>query len=281
MPNPLQPITRFFSGDKVLESRPLNFMGAQVMRAMLARGLYNMRPNPVAPALREQAVELQREGLLILPDFLPLADYAAVRAEAMSLLDHPDFPIKTLNHGPNRLDLVNLKAADWEKLPHIGKLYTDERLVELMQVGEKRRLTAESGSRAFEHLTQGPLGESEDPETELHSDIFFNTHKSWYYLEDVNLENGPLVAVKRSHRLSFGQLNYLYQESTSNNKGSRRITAEELQKLGLSETILTVPKNTLVIANTCGYHRRVRGVPGKERFALHWTLRANPFRILR
>ncbi len=113
----------------------------------------------------------------------------------------------------------------------------------------------------------------------MHSDIFFNTHKAWLYLRDVDTEIGPLVFVKGSHRLSLGQLGYLYQESVSRAKGSRRITPDELERLGLEETVLVCKANTLVIANTCGYHRRLRGEPGRERLALHWSVRLNPFRF--
>jgi len=281
MPNPIQPLIRFFSGDKILNSRPMNYLGAQVMRALLARSMFKLRTNPVPSELQTLGAELQRDGLVILRDFLPTEEFRVVHGEAFGLLRDPESKIKTLHHGPNNLNLISLTEGDYARLPAIGKFYQDPRLVGLMQIGEKRALTQQSGSRALENLVQGPKGEIEDPESDLHSDIFFNTHKAWLYLEDVQMENGPLVAVKGSHRLSMGQLGYLYQESTSNNKGSRRITPEELTKLGMNETIMTVPKNTLVIANTCGYHRRIRGEPGKERFALHWTMRANPFRITR
>jgi hypothetical protein len=83
--------------------------------------------------------------------------------------------------------------------------------------------------------------------------------------------------VKRSHRVSLTQLYYIYQESCTRNAGSRRIACEELERLGLQETIVTCPKNTLVIANVSGFHRRVRGRPGCRRYAVHVSLRVNPF----
>ena len=49
-----------------------------------------------------------------------------------------------------------------------------------------------SAIACLEHLIQGPAHESVDPESELHSDIFFTTHKVWFYLSDVRLESGPL-----------------------------------------------------------------------------------------
>ncbi|HYE73615.1 MAG TPA: hypothetical protein VEF04_09790, partial [Blastocatellia bacterium] len=147
----------------------------------------------------------------------------------------------------------------------------------LMQAAEKRAACPDYAIRNIERLSQGPINPQQDPESVLHSDIFFNSHKSWLYLTDVELEHGPLVFVKRSHRLSLKQLKFVYQESCHENRGSRRITQDELKSLGLEETVFTCPKNTLVIANTLGYHRRLRGEPGRVRYALHMQLRTNPF----
>jgi len=41
-----------------------------------------------------------------------------------------------------------------------------------------------------------------DPQTELHSDIFFNTHKAWLYLDDVRREHGPRGANRQTDRHS-------------------------------------------------------------------------------
>ena len=93
----------------------------------------------------------------------------------------------------------------------------------------------------------------------------------------MTLESGPLVFVKRSHLLSAGALRNVYRESCASNTGSRRISPQELQDLHLEETVMTCPANTLAIANTFGYHRRLRRAPGHTRFAVHVSLRGNPF----
>jgi hypothetical protein len=58
---------------------------------------------------------------------------------------------------------------------------------------------------------------------------------------------------------------------------SRRVTPEELESRGLEETVFTVKANTLVVANVCGYHRRLKGVPGRRRLGVHFSHRRNPF----
>jgi hypothetical protein len=44
-------------------------------------------------------------------------------------------------------------------------------------------------------LTQGEDTGGQDPQTELHSDIYFTSHKAWFYLTDVTLASGPLLGV--------------------------------------------------------------------------------------
>ncbi len=276
MPTVFQPLKRLFSGDKTVESYVLNRMGAQVIRAVVARAIYNTRRAAEDRSVQEYVDELTRDGMVMIPNFLRQDQFENLRHEATQLLERPDKVI--LQHGPNRLEQVVIKEAERTACPAIAQFYDDPRFVGIMSAVEKRPLDATIGSRALEHLIQGPAG-GHDPESDLHSDIFFNTHKAWLYLKDVDTEIGPLVFVKGSHRLSLGQLGYLYQESVSRSKGSRRITPEELLRLGLEETVLVCKANTLVIANTCGYHRRLRGEPGRERLALHWSVRLNPFRF--
>ena len=148
-------------------------------------------------------------------------------------------------------------------LPYTYKFLTEPRLHAILEAAEKRPLGYLAGHRVLERLIQGPVGEPEDdPETELHNDTYFSNHKAWLYLNDVEMENGPFVYVKRSHRLSPTQLYYVYRESCTRNQGARRVARDELERLGLQETIVTCPKNTLVIANVFGFHRRLRGRPG-------------------
>jgi hypothetical protein len=60
MANPLQSFMRMFSGDKTVNSRVLNYMGMQVLRTLIARGMYSMRSLPVDSDLQPMARELLR-----------------------------------------------------------------------------------------------------------------------------------------------------------------------------------------------------------------------------
>jgi hypothetical protein len=227
MSNLLAPVIRFFSGDKALPGKVVNAMGGQVARAVLARSLYRVRSAKVSPDLQEKYAQLANEGLLLWSDYLPEAEFQQVRDEARQLQEDTAAKHKTLHHGPNDLNVVNFGPEEFKRYPAIARFYRDRRLVELMSAAERRPLGDADGTRHYENLVQGP-GDEHDPETDLHSDIFFHTHKAWFYLEDVNPENGPLVVVPRSHRMTLRHLTDTYRESIGRNQGSRRVSEEQL-----------------------------------------------------
>lgn len=276
-------LTRIFSGDKMIAHKPLNALGVQVARTVGARLLYQVRSGPGAEAYRDELEELREEGMVLIPNFLPRPFFESVRDEAGRALDSGSDQILVKHHGPNKYEVAPIHQFDAAEYPHLHEYVQVDRLKAVMSAAEKQPFDdVPVAHQAVERLTQGPYGEDEDPETDLHSDIFFNTHKSWLYLDDVTLDHGPLVYVPRSHHLSLKQLQYVYRHSQAYAAGkdvseSRRITQAELDDLGLKERIVTCPANTLVIANTCGYHRRLRGKPGMVRRSFHVSLRGRPF----
>ena len=277
MPFSLKPLRQIVSSDKVVDSKLLNLLGVQVQRTLAARLRYNLRRWPVDKTVKDKVDELSREGIVVLPTFLPPDHFEGIRREYLPLLDENADKLTVYRHGPNTYELAIIRNFDESALPYTYKFLAEPRLHAILEAAEKRPLHYLSGHRALERLIQGPVGEQEDPETELHSDTFFTNHKAWLYLSDVEMENGPFVYVKRSHRLTLTKLYYLYKESCTRNHNSRRIVRDELERLGLQETSVTCPKNTLVIANVHGFHRRLRGQPGCRRYAVHVSLRVNPF----
>jgi hypothetical protein len=125
-----------------------------------------------------------------------------------------------------------------------------------------------------------------DPQTRLHSDTFHSTTKAWLFLTDVRENEGAFTYVPGSHKLTAGKLEWQYRVSQrakkSNDKetreGSFRIEASELEPLGLSQPIqLAVPANTLVVADTSGFHARGPSMTGALRVEI-WALgRRQPF----
>jgi phytanoyl-CoA dioxygenase PhyH len=270
---------RIFSSDKVVSSKALNVLGAQVFRTLVARIAYNLRRIIVPPAVAGEVAELRREGIVVWRDFLPRGQFERVRAECARLDGRRDL-IERFTHGSTTLEVIELRNVSDGSLHAIGEFYDDPRLCGIFTAAEQRPLGSLAQYGKLEYLTHGEPGADMDPQTALHSDIFFNTHKAWLYLHDVRIEDGPLVYVRGSHRLTLPRLLFMYRDSWTRYAAtdpSRRISPAEQRQLQVQETVVTCPANTLVVVNTSGYHRRFQGRPGATRYALHLSVRSNPF----
>jgi hypothetical protein len=111
------------------------------------------------------------------------------------------------------------------------------------------------------HVVDGPP----DPQTALHADSFHPTVKAWLFLTDVAADGGPFTYVPGSHRLTPERLAWEWRMSLAarqsanpdTRQGSFRVMPEELASLGLPEPrAFAVPANTLIIADTYGFHAR-------------------------
>ena len=235
-----------------------------------------MRRFPVPVELREQARVLRQEGILVIRDFLTEDRFLALREECSRLLDSEDAPRVVHDHGGATLEQIKLLDLDMrEAYPEIFAWFMHPTLQALVSAAEKRNVDFFKAHIALERLTKQTT--DDDREADLHVDTFFNTHKGWLYLDDVQLENSPFVYVPGSHQLRLSRLRRTYLESLGSNQRSRRVLVDELAEHGGSEEVYSCHPNTLVIANTCGYHRRHSGDPGKQRTALHFSFRFNPF----
>jgi hypothetical protein len=112
--------------------------------------------------------------------------------------------------------------------------------------------------------------------------------KFWFYFKPVTLEEGPFVYVPGSHKLTRSRLEWeqdkalIASQSRFSLKrrtdGSFRIEEAELAQLDLPAPMaMPVEGNTLVIADTLGFHRRGDGVPGSRRVSIYGNKRPWPF----
>jgi hypothetical protein len=125
-----------------------------------------------------------------------------------------------------------------------------------------------------------------DPQTALHADTFHPTVKAWLFLTDVAEDEGPFVYVPGSHRMTPERLAWEKERSIHasagldrlSSRGSLRVRPDELSGLGLpAPKAFAVPANTLVVADTSGFHARGLSVRPSTRVEI-WTYgRRNPF----
>jgi hypothetical protein len=224
--------------------------------------------------------ELVRNGIVIIEDFLHPSLFAAIEREADELMTITD-PTWLIRSGTTEVRRHSLAQVDPGPFPQLAQWRTDQRVVELAAAAERRRFPqCWDGGALVERLTLGDYSEP-DGDTELHIDTFFDTHKLWLYLDDVSTTNAAFVFVPGSHVLDRARLRYEYLESNRTNRKSRRVSDEEVRSRGLAPRVVVCRRNTLVLANTSGYHSRSVGEPGASRRSLHREYRYNPFRLER
>lgn len=121
-----------------------------------------------------------------------------------------------------------------------------------------------------------------------HSDVFYPCVKYWYFPDAVNEDDGPFLFARNSVELTFPILEFHYRESVEvvkdtwdkrRNKGhaegSFRALDDDLAKMGLKLEPITCKPNTLVIANTSGFHARGDAKHYHIRSALHGAIRVD------
>ena len=112
------------------------------------------------------------------------------------------------------------------------------------------------------HAADGPA----DPQTALHADTFHPTVKAWLFLTDVAADAGPFTYVPGSHRLTPERLAWerrmsLAARAVADRRHPARLVPHRRRRnsrrSGLPEPrVFAVPANTLVVADTFGFHAR-------------------------
>jgi Phytanoyl-CoA dioxygenase (PhyH) len=265
-------VARIFTDAKTVDSRALNRAGVQPLRAVTARLLYRLRPGSRDPLM----TELRRTGVVQFDDFLPPSMLEAVTREASDFVDEGP-PTWLYEHGTTQVRQFGLVGMDVERFPHLAQWRNQAEVAGLASGAERRNCGPIDGGSLVEQVVLGDYS-VHDIQTDLHVDTFFNTHKLWLYLDDVTEANAAFVYVPGSHLLDGARLRQEYRASLAGDQEkSRRVTDDEVRARGLEKRVITCRRNTLMIANTCGYHCRSVGEPGASRLALHKAFRFNPF----
>jgi hypothetical protein len=128
-----------------------------------------------------------------------------------------------------------------------------------------------------------------DHQKDWHLDTFFPALKLWWFPEPVSLETGPFWYADNSamwERLSAWNWyynesvkccdgTYNYKDNKDTIEGSFRIPEFEISNLQFVPRPVTVPGNTLVVANVSGFHRRGDVEKESIRNAVHSSVRVD------
>lgn len=264
-----------FSDNPILGSTALNARGLHTGRVRLAHALAARRRARLArlvdPADR---AAFDRDGFVVRQGFLDPAAFAALRAEVTATVA----PAREMIQG----DTVTRRIAlDPAAMPRAAALTRDPRWAGLVRyVGSFDAEPITYVQTILSHRHAAPP----DPQTTLHADTFHPTVKAWLFLTDVAADEGPFTYVAGSHRPTAARLTWERARVQAADldrlsaRGSLRIRADELAGLGLpAPTAFAVPANTLVIADTYGFHARGPSVRPSVRAEIWAYGRRSPF----
>ena len=269
-----------FADNPILGSPALNRLGLHVWRLKTAHAFARSRRARLAqlvPAnLRE---EFDRNGFVVIPDFLPAEEFHSLQTAMLS----SELPTRSHQQGDTITRRVSVGPEMLSRFPQLSNMLATPLWTGLMAyVASTRSKPLYYLQTILGGVTEGPA----DPQLELHADTFHPSLKAWFFLTDVPEDGRPLTYVAGSHRLSSERIAWEKRRSVDvltsgdplSRRGSLRISPEELGDLGLPPpTSFAVPANTLVIADTCGFHARADSDHPTTRVELWAYCRRTPF----
>ena len=278
-----------FTGAKSFEKNPvignyfLNQKGLHVYRMRAAHFFSQLHRRLLNSSVKKHYREqYDKQGYICIENFLSSDIFSSLQKNIMS--EH--WNRLDMNQGGVITRRVLLDAAS---LPtnqkNLQKLIRSNKLKNLI------RYVAGTGGEpiySLQAIFAGHSRRNSDPQGDFHSDAFHSTAKAWFFLEDVSIDEGPFSYIPGSHLLTPERLDWEYQQSCKaanhpiryHARGSFRAAKEDLNQMNYPPPkTFNVPANTLVIANTMGFHRRTPSTKATVRIELYATLRRNPFHL--
>jgi hypothetical protein len=268
-----------FRDNPLIGSPALNARGLHAARVRIAHRIAWSRRARLArlvdPADR---AAFDRDGFVEVRDFLAPDVFGRLRDDALAYRG----PAREMVQGDTITRRIAFDPEALQAIPDARRLLADPRW---------RGLNRYVGSFDSEPLVyiQTILAQRRDgppdPQTQFHADTFHPTVKAWLFLTDVAEEDGPFAYVPGSHlltpeRIAWEQAMSLRAAGADrlSARGSFRISAAELPDLALPKPRrFAVPANTLIVADTFGFHARVPAARPSTRVEIWGYGRRSPF----
>lgn len=269
-----------FESNHLLGNSKLNQLGLHRFRVQLAANMAARRRAKLSKLIHSTDVEsFRNNGFILRENFLAADEFEQLKKELFTT------PLETREtlQGDTVTRRMALDAKSLNILPITQKfLHSDEWKNLLNYVASFKVQPICYLQVIFSHVRKAKA----DPQTNLHSDTFHSSAKAWLFLEDVAEDEGPFVYVPGSHHLSPERLAWEQQKSETmtaktdamTRRGSFRVSEEEVLQLGYAKAkSFSVKANTLVIADTYGFHARGKSLRPSMRIELWAYARRNPF----
>lgn len=269
-----------FLDNPLIGSRRLNGRGLHVARVRIADAMCRWRRRRLARKVRPEWREaFDRDGFVAIPDIVPPAEFAALREAVLTYSG----PAREMRQGDAITRRLAVDPAMLRAIPALRRLLARPDIAALFHYVAGYRIEP---LHYIQTIVSKVGGNEPDPQETLHADSFHSSLKAWLFLNPVNVEDGPFTYVPGSHRFTPERLAWERARSLHDPKaidrmsarGSPRVEADDLAAMKLPEPrALAVPANTLVVADTVGFHARGPSTKPGERVELWSYARRNPF----
>ncbi|WP_170134962.1 phytanoyl-CoA dioxygenase family protein [Acuticoccus kandeliae] len=266
----------------MIGSKSLNARGLHRQRVAWAYAMSQRRRRALAGRIDSAEREsIDRDGFAVRPNALPADLLQRVRDEVASV-PRPAWQMRQ-GQAVNRVMPLPAKS-DGSAMAALARYLARPDIRNLMGYAAGR-----SGHIVgmLQTIAVDPPSGDADPQANLHADTFHPTAKLWLFLHDVGEEDGPFAYAPGSHILTPERLEWEHQQALfatagddrHHAAGSFRLAEEDLPSLGYHGGVRPMPVagNTLVVADTYGFHRRCPSPHRTVRTSLYGVLRRNPF----
>ncbi len=272
-----------FEKNALLGSEFLNRNGLHVWRVKQAQKLAAKRRKALAHLVaQEHRDAYERDGFVKIENFLEPETFAQVLRE----INDTDFNRVDMRQGSAITRRSFIDDVDLVDKPGLQKAKNDPRMLNLVRYVASHHGQPLITLQTVLALPSVGAGGKADPQTQVHSDTFHPTAKAWLFLTDVGSDDGPFSYVAGSHKVTVQRYEWEKDISTSLDKventyakrGSLRVDTGQLAQMGYPPpTKMTVSANTLVVADTHGFHARCASDKATTRIEIYSSLRRNPF----
>ncbi len=269
-----------FTDNPLIGSRFLNARGLHLWRLRTAARLAQQRRRRLTALISaEDRAAFDRDGYIVKQQFLPEAQFATLLGQVRGFRGVAREQIQ----GDAVTRRIACDCAALAAMPALAALLADPRWRGLIRYAGS--FDAEPMVYVQTVLSHAGSGD-EDPQETLHSDTFHATVKAWLYLTDVEPGSACFTYVPGSHRLTKRRLAWERVQSLAwsshgdaySREGSLRIAPRELRTMGLPPPReFAVPANTLIVADTHGFHARGASAKPVRRVEIWAYGRRNPF----
>ncbi len=269
-----------FIDNPLIGSRKLNARGLHCARVRLADAMSQWRRRRLAGQVRPEWREaFDRDGFVAITDVVPPEEFAALRDAILSYVG----PAREMRQGDAITRRMAVDPAMLKAVPGLRHLLQRDDITALFHYVASFRVTP---LHYIQTIVSKVGGNEPDPQETLHADSFHSSLKAWLFFNPVSEGGGPFTYVPGSHLFTPKRLAWERERSLADHRaidrlsarGSPRIDEDSLATLGLPRPrAIVVPANTLVVADTVGFHKRGAPQQPGERVELWSYARRNPF----